>query len=360
MEYVNLGNAGVKVSRIALGLGMRELASADDAQRHIEHALDSDVNFIDCANTYGPGEWHPSIEEKVTAEEILGRVLRTRRDEVVLLTKVVGELGPGPNDRGSSRLHIMREVDRSLSRLGTDRIDVYMLHGYVEDTPLEETIRVLDDLVTMGKVGYVGCSNFTAWQVCRALWIADRVNADPFVCVQNCYSLLDRELEVDMFGLVRDQGLGVMVYAPLAIGLLSGEYTAGEPPPPGSHWTLTGPGVTSHQPPPGELRCECGCRGGGARFDSALPLEAAPVLDAVRDIARERGKTMPQVALNWVLSHPEATVAISGGDRIEQLDENIGAVGWRLSDEEMLKLNKVSAAAAPYTIIPRGVRDWKS
>ena len=319
MQYVNFGSAGVKVSPIALGLGFRGQASADEAQRVIEHAIDSGINLIDCANIYELGDH--TVPDATRSEEVLGRVLKTRRDEVVITTKVASRIGPGLNDVGLSRYHIMQEVERSLRRLRTDRIDVYLLHRFHADTPLEETLRALDDLVTQGKVVYVGCCNFDAWQVCKALWAQDRTNADPFICVQNQYSLLYRGLEDEMFALVRDTGLGVMVYGPLAVGLLTGTYTPGEAPPPGSVWA--------------SKRRDA--------LDSAMSDHTAAVLDAVRGIAEERGKTMVQVALNWVLSHPEVTVAISGSDTVEQLDDNLGALGWELSEQEMARLNDVSS-----------------
>ena len=226
MEYVRLGSAGVKVSRIALGLGFRGQSSVAAARRLIEHAIDSGVNFIDCANFYrvigGP-----------LSEEVLSPVLRKRRDEVVVTSKVYGHVGPGPNDGGSTRYHILSQVERSLQRLGTDHVDVYLLHQFDDETPVDETVRALDDLVTSGKTRYIGACNFAAWQVCKFLWTADRVGADPLVTIQNPYSLLNRTLEAEMFGLLRDQGLGAMAFSPLGAGLLSGLYTPGEPPPPG-------------------------------------------------------------------------------------------------------------------------------
>ena len=234
MHYVNFGSAGVKVSRIALGMGLREQYTDEGAERLVGHAIDSGVNFIDCANRYGLGD--DRVNLRGTAEQALGRALRTRRDEVVITTKVTGAMGDGPNDSGAARVHIMREVERSLTRLQTDRIDVYLLHGWDDSTPIEETVRALDDLVTQGKVLYFGCCNYAAWQVCKALWTADRLGAHRFICVQNEYSLLRRGLEKEMFGLIRDQGLGAMAYSPLKAGLLSGVYTPGQPPPPGSLW----------------------------------------------------------------------------------------------------------------------------
>jgi aryl-alcohol dehydrogenase-like predicted oxidoreductase len=319
MEYVNFGSAGVKVSPIALGLGFRGQGSAEEAQRVIEHAIDSGINLIDCANVYGLGD---DLRVRGSSEQVLARVLKTKRNDVVLTSKVHSEMGDGPNDRGSSRYHIMRQVENSLVRLGTDHIDVYLLHGYDTETPLEETLRALDDLVSQGKVLYVGCCNFEAWQVCKALWTQDLLNADGLICVQNPYNLLKRDLEGEMFSLLGDQGLGAMAYSPLAVGLLSGGYAPGAPPPPNSPW-------------------------GGGKREGALASVLSPrvmaVVDAVRDVARERGKTMVEVAMNWVLSHPEITVAISGSDTINQIDDNLGALGWQLSAEEIETLDQVSS-----------------
>ena len=206
------------------------------ARRLIEHAIDSGVNFIDCANFYrvigGP-----------LSEDLVKPVLRKRRDEVVLTSKVYGHVGPGPNDGGSTRYHILSQVERSLKRLGTDHLDVYLLHQFDDETPVEETVRVLDDLVTSGKTRYIGACNFAAWQVCKFLWTADRVGADPLVTIQNPYSLLNRTLETEMFGLLRDQGLGAMAFSPLGAGLLSGLYTPGRAPSAGLSVGVEGPGA---------------------------------------------------------------------------------------------------------------------
>ncbi len=314
MEYVRLGCAGVKVSRIALGLGFRGQSSVAEARRVIEHAIDSGVNFIDCANFYRVGLGPLS-------EEVLGTVLETRREEVVITSKVFGSVGPGVNDRGSSRVHILSEVEKSLSRLRTDHIDIYLLHRFDEETPIDETIRALDDLVTSGKVRYVGVCNFKAWQVCKALWVEDSVGADPLVTIQNPYSLMNRALEGEMFGLIRDQGFGAIAFSPLGVGLLSGLYTPGEPPPAGSLWS-----AKDHQ----------------AHFNRSLSGQAPEIIGVLRDIAGQREKTPAQVALNWVISKPEITAAISGSDTIEQLDENLGAVGWDLSEDEITRLDQAS------------------
>jgi aryl-alcohol dehydrogenase-like predicted oxidoreductase len=214
----------------------------------------------------------------------------------------------------------LREVERSLRRLDTDRIDVYLLHAFDPSTPLEEQLRALDDLVTRGKVRYVGVCNYQAWQVCRALWLQDRLDADPLIAVQNPYSLLNRGLETEMFPLVRDRGLGVMAYAPLGTGLLSGAYAPDQAPPPSTLW--------------GGRRRE--------QFASTLSGRAAEVLDVARDVATRSGATVAQVALQWVISHPEITCAISGADTDAQLAENLGAVEVRLAPEDRQRLDDVS------------------
>jgi 1-deoxyxylulose-5-phosphate synthase len=319
MEYINFGKAGVKVSRLALGLGLRGQGDEATAQRLIEHALDQGINLIDCANIYGPMDDRANIGR---SEIVLGRALKGRRDDVVITSKVFGRIGPGPNDAGLSRYHILREVERSLKRLATDHIDVYLVHSFDETTPLDETVRALDDLVHSGKVRYVGCCNYAAWQVCRALWVADRLNATPYMAVQNPYSLLNRRLEVEMFGLVREQGLGVMAYSPLAVGLLSGAYQPGQPPPAGSLWATR-------------------------RKDSygkTMAGTVAEVIGTVHQVAAELGKTPAQVGIAWVLSHPEITCAISGADTQAQLDDVLGGVGWSLPAEARARLDEASAA----------------
>ncbi len=317
MEYVNFGKAGVQVSRLALGLGFRGQGDEAEAQRVIEHTIDQGINLIDCANVYGTMDDRANIGR---SEVILGKALKGKRDDVVITSKVASPMGDGPNDEGLSRYHIMREVENSLTRLDTDHIDVYLVHAFDESTPLEETIRALDDLVRSGKVRYVGCCNYAAWQVCKGLWVADRYNAAPFMCVQNQYNLLTRHLEGEMFGLVRDQGLGVMVYSPLAVGLLSGIYSPDNPAPEGTLWAT-------------RLRDQ---------FPAAVQGAASEVISTVIKFAGELGVTPAQLALAWVLSHPEITVAITGGDTIGHLNDNIGAVGWALDDSVRETLDAVS------------------
>ena len=319
MEYVNFGTAGVKVSRIALGLGLRGQDSREEAEGLINHAIDRGINLIDCANVYGTMD---DRKNRGLSEQILGNVLKDRRREVVITSKVASPLGDGPNHKGASRFHVMREVENSLKRLQTDHIDVYLVHSFDETTPLDETVRALDDLVRSGKVLYVGCCNFDAWQVCHGLWIADRLNAAPFICVQNKYNLLTRGPETELFGAVREFGLGFMAYSPLGVGLLSGFYRPGEPAPEGSLWAT--------------------------RRKDAYPLlmegQVGRVVATVLETAEKIGKNPAQVAMAWVLGQREVTVAISGSDRIEHLNDVLGAVGWKLEDELLVELETVSAS----------------
>lgn len=318
MDYINFGAAGVKVSRLALGLGLRGQADEIAAQRLIEYAIDQGINLIDCANVYGPMDDRANIGR---SEVVLGKAIKGKRDQVVITSKVAGTVGQGPNDRGLSRYHILREIEGTLRRLETDHVDVYLAHVYDSTTPLEETVRVFDDIARSGKARYAGCCNYTAWQVCRALWVADKLDASPYMCVQNPYSLLNRRLELEMFGLARDRGLGVMVYSPLAVGLLSGVYQPGQAAPAGSLWAT-------------HFR---------DRFDTTMQGIVAEVVRSVSQSASELGKTPAQVALAWVLAHPEVTCAISGADTIEQLDDVLGALGWELPVEVRQQLDDASA-----------------
>lgn len=319
MEYINFGIVGVKVSRLALGMGLRGQADEATAQRLVEQAIDQGINLIDCANIYGTMDDRANIGR---SEVVLGRALKGKRDDVVITSKVFGRIGAGPNDSGLSRFHILREVERSLKRLETDHIDVYLVHGFDDATPLEETVRALDDLVHSGKVRYIGCCNYQAWQVCRALWIADRLNAIPYMAVQNPYSLLNRRLEQEMFGLVRDRGLGVMAYSPLAVGLLSGAYKPGQPPPACSLWATRRKDI----------------------YGKTMQGTLAEVVSTLHQTAADLGKTPAQVAIAWVLSHPEITCAISGADNGDQLNDVLGGVGWVLPVEVRQKLDEASTA----------------
>jgi aryl-alcohol dehydrogenase-like predicted oxidoreductase len=318
MDYVNFGSAGVKVSRLALGLGLRGQADEAAAQRLVEHAIDQGITLIDCANIYGPMDDRANIGR---SELIVGRAIKGKRDNLVITSKVASAVGPGPNDRGLSRYHILREIDGTLQGLGTDHVDVYLVHAYDASTPLEETVRALDDVVRSGKARYVGCCNYAAWQVCRALWLADRHGAYGYTAVQNPYSLLNRRLEDELFGLVRECGLGLMAYSPLGVGLLSGVYQPGQPAPEGTLWATRRRDI----------------------FEPTMQGPVGAVVAATLEVARELGKTPAQVATNWVLAHPEVTCAISGADTVAQLDDVRGALGWELPAELRARLDRVSA-----------------
>ncbi len=317
MEYVYFGNSGLKVSRMAVGLGLREQQDEKQAERLIHRAVDQGINLFDCANVYGLGDNRAFIGK---SEEILGRALKGIRDEVVITSKVNQPIGPAPNDRGASRYHIMREVDRSLRRLDTDHIDVYLLHVHDAETPLDEQFRTLEDLVRQGKIRYVGVCNFQAWQICQALNVQERINASRLITAQNQYNLLDRELEREMFPFARATRVGIMAYGPLAIGLLSGAYHPDRPAPAASLWARKGPDA----------------------LEAAMKGQPGEVIRKAFEIAESRGATVAQVALQWVMTHPEITVVITGADNAEQLDDNIGSVALRLGDEDIDELNRLS------------------
>lgn len=316
MDYVRLGNSGLKVSRISLGCwifgsdsptyGKPGKVSVTDSIRIIEKALDLGINFIDNANRYTGGE----------AEEILGKAIKGRRSDVVVATKVRGRMGPGPNDEGLSRVHIMREVENSLRRLGTDYIDLYQAHSVDWETPLEETLRAFEDLISQGKVRYIGCSNFPAWVLAKSLWISDVQHFTKFVSIQPVYSLANREVEKEIQPLCVDQGIGMILYSPLAGGLLSGKYENGAP---------------------------AGSRGAAEprmieqvrRFEKGLGI--------LKETAHATGKTPSQVALNWIINRPAVSSAIIGASQVEQLEENVGAVGWELPVELAQQLDQAFA-----------------
>ena len=310
MEYRNFGTAGLKVSRICLGTAFRAAPDEATCRATLERALDLGVNFLDCANAYRGGR----------SECILGDALQGRRDQYVITTKVQSPMGSGPNDRGLSRVHILREVERSLNRLRTDYIDVYLLHAPDAGTPIEETLCALEDLVRQGKVRYTGCCNYDAWQVCQALRVCDRCRLTPYIAVQNHYNLLDRSIERELLPFCRDARLGVMTYSPLAVGLLSGLVRHGQPPPPGSPWAEGRPGFR----------------------ELLTPAADAVVAELIR-IGADRGKTPAQVAIAWILSHAEISAAMIGPDTPDQVAENLGGTGWELAPEERAALDAISA-----------------
>lgn len=316
MEYVQLGRHGVRVSRVCLGTAFRGQEDDDIAVRTIERAIDKGCNFIDCANFYGLGR----------SERILARAIAGKRDDLFLTTKVWSRIGEGVNDQGLSRFHIMREVERSLTRLGIDHIDLYLLHHWDGASPLDETLRAMDDLVRQGKILYVGACNYSALQVMEAMWTSDRNGWDRFACLQNQYNLLHRrEVERELLPLVARYGLGMMTYSPLAVGLLSGLFRRGQPVPPGTPWGTSG-------------RMD---------VDRALSSPFDETVGALIEIGEAHGKSPAQVAMAWLLDHDEVTAPIVGPDTPEHVDDTFGALEWSLPPEARERLDEVSVVAEP-------------
>jgi aryl-alcohol dehydrogenase-like predicted oxidoreductase len=313
MNYRRLGKAGVKVASLCLGAGVRGELDATRFVRTIERAIDLGCNFIDCANGYGKGQ----------SEILLGQAIKGKRDGLVITSKVFSTAGPGPNDRGLSRYHIMQQVERSLQKLQTDRIDIYYMHHPDPETELEETLRTMEDLVRQGKVRYIGASNHNAAQVVELLWAADRLGLEPIVCLQNQYNLLHRwQIENDLFPICRRFELGLTTYSPLAIGLLSGRFRRGQAPPEGAYWS------------PEQLQ-------------AALSERGEQVVQTLVELAGQRAATPAQLAIAWLLDHPEVTAPIVGADRPEYVDDVFGALAIELTVEERKALDQVSLWEAP-------------
>jgi aryl-alcohol dehydrogenase-like predicted oxidoreductase len=329
MRYNRLGRTGLYVSEICLGtmtfgggaesagwwkaIGQLEQAEVDGI---VARSLERGVNFIDTADVYSFGR----------AETLLGQALKNlnvRREDVVIATKVYSEMGPGPNDRGASRGHIMDSVKASLKRLGTDHIDLYQIHANDPVTPIEETLRALDDLVRQGHVRYVGVSNQPAWKVAKSLGISERLNLARYETIQAYYSIAGRDLERELAPLMVEEQIGLMVWSPLAGGLLSGKF---------------GPGA----PNPEDAR--------RATFDFP-PVDkdrAWACVAAMREIGDRHGVSVARVALAWLLAKPWTTTVIIGAKSVEQLDDNLAAAELRLSPEELARLDAVSALPPEY------------
>lgn len=310
MEYRTLGRCGLKVSE--LGLGTMTFGHSTDqaeARRMVDLALDAGVNFFDTANTYGGSQ----------SEVFLGQALQGRRREAVVATKFFNPTGPGPNDSGMSRVHIMNAIADSLQRLQMDYVDVYYIHHVDVQTPLEEMLRALDDLVHQGKVRYIGCSNYEAWRLSEALWISETKNLARFVCYQPQYSLVVRDIEYELLPLCQFKGLGVVAWSPLAGGFLSGKYQPGQ---------RLLPGTRSEE--------------GWVYPQRYFAATADETLQTLLDASRNLGHSPAQVALRWVLEQPAITAAIVGARHVDQLRDNLQAAQWRLPDEARQRLNEVS------------------
>jgi 1-deoxyxylulose-5-phosphate synthase len=323
MEHVRLGATGLKVSRICLGTMTFGLQCDEPTSIAIlDRAAERGVTFLDTADVYPLGG---SLETVGRTEEILGRWLDGRRDRFVVATKCWGATGPSPWDRGASRRHIMDAVDASLRRLKTDWIDLYQLHGFDPETPLDETLEALDALVRSGKVRYVGCSNWLAYRVARALGRSEALGVARMVSVQPRYNLLFREFERELFPLCLEEGIGVIPYNPIAGGLLSGKHDRRRPPAEGTRFTLGSAG-SMYQQRYWEDRA----------FDT---------VEALRKLADEADMPLPTLAVAWVLAQPAVTSPIVGASRPEQLDATLGAVDVTL-DEDLLK--RLDELTRPY------------
>jgi aryl-alcohol dehydrogenase-like predicted oxidoreductase len=287
-----------------------------ESERLIARSLEAGINFIDTADVYASG-----VSETITGQAL--KNLKVKREEVVIATKVFGETGPGPNSRGASRAHILDGVKASLKRLQLDHIDLYQIHGFDPATPMEETIRALEMLVAQGLVRYVGVSNWSAWQIMKGLGIADRLGFPRFASLQAYYTIAGRELEREIIPMLQSEGVGLMVWSPLAGGLLSGKYgrdRSGE----------TGSRRVDFDFPPVDLE------------------RAYPVIDAMRRIADARSCSVAQIALAWLLHQPQVTTIIIGAKRPDQLDDNLAAVDIELSADELAALDEVSALPIEY------------
>ncbi len=324
MKYKLLGNTGLKVSELCLGtmtFGGSGWWTAigtlpqDEVNILIKRAVDAGINFIDTANVYSEG-----ISEQLTGTAI--RQLGLKRDDLVIATKVRGKMGEGPNNIGLSRKHILQQADESLKRMQLDYIDLYQVHGFDALTPLEETLHALDTLVSNGKVRYIGCSNFAAWQIMKALGISELKGFSKFVSLQAYYTIAGRDLERDLVPLLEDQQLGLMVWSPLAGGLLSGKY----------------------------YRNTASAEGRRVNFDFP-PVDkekAFDIIEAMQPVASAKGVSVAQIALAWLLHQPVVTSLIIGAKNLQQLDDNLKSVDISLDSSELGKLDAVSKLQPEY------------
>ena len=308
MDYRNLGKAGVKVSPICLGTMMfGGQTSEADSIRIMHQAHDQGVNFFDTADMYAAGN----------SEVVVGKAIADRRHDIVLATKGVQKMGEGPNDKGASRKHLMQALDDSLRRLNTDFVDIYYYHAPDYSTPIEESMRALDDMVRSGKVNYIGCSNFRAWRVCEALWTSDKLNLHAFSVVQPLYNIVNRDIEVELLPLCQEKGLGVVSYSPLARGILTGKYKPGEAYPEGSRASRA-----------------------DARMQQAELREASiEISQKITAYAREKKNCEPtHFALAWCLANPILTSIILGPKTTEQFDDNMKCLSVEVTsaDEDFI------------------------
>jgi aryl-alcohol dehydrogenase-like predicted oxidoreductase len=329
MEYRLLGSSGLKVSALGFGAGTfggkGPLFSAwgqsglAEAKRMVDICLDSGINLFDTADVYSDGE----------SESILGAALKGRRNSALISTKLTLRAGPGPNDVGASRHHLIRATERALKRLDTDYIDLLQLHHFDALTPVADVMSTLDDLVRSGKVRYVGASNFSGWQLMKSQAVAERYGYARFVANQVYYSLIGRDYEWELMPLGLDQSIGAVVWSPLGWGRLTGKLRRGQPLPERSRLHET----AQWAPPVPDDRL----------YD---------VIDTLDEVAAVSGKSIPQIAINWLLQRPTVSTVLIGARDEKQLRDNLGAIGWTLGSEEMAALDAVSAVTPPYPYYP--------
>jgi len=327
MEFRQLSGSGLKVPALCFGtgtfggrgefFGSWGSSGVEEARRLVDICLDAGLNMFDSADVYSDG----------LSEEILGKAIRGRREQVIISTKASFRFGKGPNDVGSSRHHLIKSCDAALKRLGTDYIDIFQLHGFDAQTPILETLQTLDDLVRAGKVRYTGCSNFSGWHLMKSLAIADQHGLPRYVAHQAYYSLVGREFEWELMPLAIEENVGTLVWSPLGWGRLGGKIRRGQP-----HAT--------------ESRLHT-----KVTVDNGPPVAnefVYTVVDALDDVAKETGKTVAQISLNWLLQRPSIASVIFGARNEEQLRQNLGAVGWKLTREQVAKLDAASQTTPVY------------
>jgi aryl-alcohol dehydrogenase-like predicted oxidoreductase len=320
MEYRRLGDTGLMVSELCLGcMTFGREASEEDSKRLVDRFLDAGGNFIDTADVYSKG----------VSEEITGRTIKGIRNDVVLATKVYFPMGEGPNDTGLSRKHVTQGCEDSLRRLGTDYIDLYQVHCWDSATPLKETLSALTDLVRSGKVRYIGVSNFTGWQLVKSVCLSEANGLERFVCLQPQYSLVERNIEREILPICLEEGLGVIPWSPLGGGFLSGKYRREEEPPEGSRISEAVASMEEH-------------------WDRRATDRNWRALDVVGRISEETGKSYAQISLNWLLRQDGVTAPIIGARTLEQLEDNLGASGWTLDEEQVEELSDASALEDVY------------
>ena len=327
MEYRQLGGSGYSVPVLSLGTGtfggqgefFKAWGGSDvaEATRLVDICLEAGLNMFDSADGYSGG----------AAEEILGQAIRGRRDQVIISTKATFRRGPGPNDVGSSRHHLLRAVEGSLRRLGTDYIDLFQLHAFDAKTPIEETLQTLDDLVRTGKIRYIGCSNFSGWHLMKSLAISDRNGLARYVAHQAYYSLIGRDYEWELMPLALDQHVSAVVWSPLGWGRLTGKIRRSAP-----------------RPEVSRLQSKV-AREAGPPVDDEYVYRVVDVLD---EIALESGKSVPQIAINWLLQRPSVANVIIGARNEAQLRDNLGAIGWSLTSSQIARLDAASEVTLPY------------